>query len=173
MLRKCFILSILSIFLIGCIGYHKILKDTNGEPILNEKVNYKFTKIPSKTDLTKIDTSAHYIQIFEGRYYNENEKQNPDILVFHNDGFYKQSSSIYNFKYESRNKNSIYYGGKYRITDDIIELEQFLPSKSGKTNYYSRTIKKGIINGDRIIFNDGNTLITIFEKKINSYKTEN
>ena len=165
MFKKYFILPILSLFLISCIGYHRIVKDENGEPILNEKVNYKFSKIPNTDDLTKIDTSAYYVQIFEGRYYNEDERKNPEILIFHNDGFYKHTSSLHYLKYDSRNKKSVYYGGKYKVMNNILELEQFLPSKGGKTNYYSRNIKKGNINGDRIIFDDDNTLITIFEKK--------
>ena len=163
--KRYFILLILSSFLIGCIGYHKIPKDDNGEPVLNEKTNYKFTKIPNEEDLTKIDTSAYYVQIFEGRYYNEDERKNPSILIFHNDGFFKQTSALYHLKFDYRNKNSVYYGGKYRITENLIELEKFYPSQGGKTNYYSRKIRKGNIIGNRIIFDDGFSLLSIYEKR--------
>lgn len=165
MLKRYFIFLILSSFLIGCIGYHKIPKDDNGKPILNDKTNYKFTKIPNEEDLAKIDTSAYYVQVFEGRYYNEDEKKNPSILIFHNDGFFKQTSALYHLNYDYRNKNSVYYGGKYRITENLIELEKFYPSQGGKTNYYSRNIRKGNIVGDRIIFDDGFSLLSIYEKK--------
>ncbi|TYP96251.1 hypothetical protein C7447_1081 [Tenacibaculum adriaticum] len=167
MVKKILILLLLPLFLTCCIGYHRIPKDNNGEPILNEKVNYKFAKIPNEKDLTKIDTSAYYVQIFEGRYYNDNEKKNPQILIFHNDGFFKKTSTLYYLKYDSRNKKSVYYGGKYKIKENTIELEQFYPSRGGKTNYYSRNITKGEINGDKLIFDNGPSLFTIYEKKYN------
>lgn len=163
--KRYFISLILSSFMIGCIAYHKIPKDDNGEPILNEKTNYKFTKIPNGEDLTKIDTSAYYVQIFEGRYYNEDEKKNPSIFIFHSDGFFKRTSALNNLKFDYRNKNSIFYGGKYKITENLIELEEFHPSQGEKTNYYSRNIRKGNIVGDRIIFDDGFSLLSIYEKK--------
>lgn len=166
MKKRYFIVIILFSFLISCIGYHRIPKNKDGERILNDKVNYKFTKMPNDEDLIKIDTSASYVQIFEGRYYNEDEKKNPTTLIFHNDGFFKQIyGASYFLKSSYRNKNSIYYGGKYRITDNLIELEKFYPSQGGKTNYYSRKIRKGELVGDRIIFDDGFSLLSIYEKK--------
>ena len=149
----------------GCIGYHRIPKDHTGEPVLNERVNYKFTKIPNDEDLTKIDTSAYYVQIFEGRYYNEDEKKRPSILIFHNDGFFKRSTVSSYLKSDSRNKNSVYYGGKYRITKNGIEFEEFYPSQGGRTNYYSRNIRKATIDGDRIIFEGKFSLFSIYKKK--------
>ncbi|MFV0531378.1 MAG: hypothetical protein ACK5MD_08055 [Flavobacteriales bacterium] len=165
MLKKCFALFILSTILIGCIGYYKIPKNENGERILNDKVQYKFKSIPSKEDLIKIDTSAYYVQIFEGRYYNEQEKKNPMILIFHNDGYFKNTSVLYHSEFNKRPKNSIYYGGKFKLTDNLIELEKFYPSRGGSTNYYSRNIRRGKIEDDRIIFDDGFSLLTIYEKK--------
>lgn len=35
--------------------------------------------------------SAYYVQVFEGRYYNEEEKKNPRIIIFHNDVFLKMN----------------------------------------------------------------------------------
>lgn len=55
---------------------YKIEKDQYGEPLLNDKIQYSFKSIPSEEDLRKIDTTAYYIQVFEGRYYNEDEKKN-------------------------------------------------------------------------------------------------
>ena len=172
-MKRYLILLILSLFLYGCIGYHRIPKDNNGEPVLNEKVNYKFTKIPNEEDLTKIDTSAYYVQVFEGRYYNIDEKMNPIVLIFHNDGYFKRTiilsdskfTDLDNSQINERNKNSVHYGGKYRITGNLIELEVFYPSQGGKTNYYSRNIIKGNIVGDRIIFDEGANLLSIYEKK--------
>lgn len=158
-----------SLFLIGCanyLGYYKIFKNKNGEPILNADVNYTFTEKPNEEGLTKIDTTAYYIQVFEGRYYNQREKQNPQVLIFHSDGFFKSTSVNYFLNFENRKKNSIYYGGKYRIKEiNSIELEQFYPSKGGRTNYYSRNIIRGNIDRNKIIFDDGQSPIKIFEKR--------
>lgn len=149
--------------LFGCTCYYEILKDDNGEPILNEKINCKFVRIPNKKDLTKIDTTAFYVQMFEGRHYNEDERKNPSILIFHNDGFFNKTSALYYLKFNNRTKNSINYGGKYRIKEKLIELEEFYPSRGGKTNYYSRNIRKGEIVGNQIVFDDG--VLIIYEKK--------
>ncbi|MES2430962.1 MAG: hypothetical protein V4556_08495 [Bacteroidota bacterium] len=165
MLKKYFYLYILVLCLSGCIGYYKIAKDVNGEPILNGKVNYKFTKIPTEQDLIKIDTAAYYVQVFEGRYYNDDEKKNPRILIFHNDGFFKETSTLYYLEFPFRNKNYVYYGGKYKITENRIELEQFFPSRGGNTDYYLRNLTKGNIDGDKIIFNNGPSLLIIYKKR--------
>jgi len=160
------ILSIICIFtLINC-GFKKILKDEYGEPNLNENVKYNFVERPNEKDFQKIDTTAYYVQVFEGRYYNEREKQNPRVMLFHNDGFFKEENILYFGKNDKhRTKKSIYYGGKYRIKENIIELEQFFPSTGGKTNYYVRNVKKGKIEGNKLIFDDKNYLITVFERK--------
>ncbi|WP_033962357.1 hypothetical protein [Psychroserpens jangbogonensis] len=166
---KYFILLILALLLSSCIFnrviYNRVPRDNNGEHILNKKVKYRFVKIPNKEDLIKIDTAAYYVQIFEGRYYNNDEKNNPQIWIFHSDGYFKKTYSQYYLKYDSNNKNSTRYGGKYRIIESVIELEQFFPITGAKTNYYTRNITKGKIDGDKIIFDDGNSLITILEKK--------
>ena len=114
--------------------------------------------------MTKIDTSAYYIQIFEGRFYNEQEKKNPMILMFHNDGYFRNTSVLYP-KANDIPKNSINYGGKFKITDNLIELEKFYPSRGGRTNYYLRKVRSGKIEGDKIIFDDGFSLLSIYEKR--------
>ena len=141
-------------------------KDEYGEPNLNEKVKYNFVEMPSKDDFNKIDTTAYYIQVFEGRYYNETEKENPQIIIFHNDGFFKKEI-LSTFKKNDlhRNRNSIYYGGKYRIKGNIIELEEFFPSTGGKTNYYVRNISKGKIDSNKIFFGNEKQSVTVFERK--------
>jgi|SRR5690554_712730 len=165
MLKKHLTLLLISLFLTSCIGYKKVAFDDNNEPILTEKMKYKITQIPNEKDLTKIDTSAYYVQVFEGRYYNDNEKENPMVLIFHNDGYFKKTSILYDSIFEYRNKNSAFYGGKYRITENKIELEGFYPSHGGKTNYYVRLKTIGNIEGDRIIIYDKQHIQTIYEKK--------
>jgi len=143
---------------------YRIEKDQFGEPLVNEKAKYSLTTLPTVDDLNKIDTSAYYIQIFEYGYYNENEKRNPKLIIFHNDGFFKDESLLYFGKFdEHRNKNSIYYGGKYQIVDNTILMERFLFASVAIKNYI-RVITPGKIEGNKIIFKDKNS-VTIFEKR--------
>lgn len=142
---------------------YKIEKDQFGEPLLNNKAQYSFTEKLTEEDLKKIDTSAYYIQVFEGRYYNEEEKKNPRIIIFHNDGFFKNESLLYFGKFDKhRGKSSVYYGGKYRVKDNTIQLEQFGKSPDSK-KWYTRHITKGTIENNKIILNEG--LISVFEKR--------
>lgn len=165
MFKKYFLPIICLFTLIKC-GYLRIPKDEFGEPNINENVKYNFVEMPTKDDFNKIDTTAYYIQVFEGRYYNETEKQNPKILIFHNDGFFKDGIlSSFEKNDIHRTKNSIYYGGKYRIKENIVELEKFLPSTGGRTNYYVRNVSKGKIEGNKIIFDDKNSSFTVFVKR--------
>ncbi len=143
---------------------YKIEKDQYGEPLLSDKVNYSFTKKPTREDLNKIDVNAYYIQVFEGGYYNENERRNPKIIIFHNDGFFKNESLLYFGKFdEHREKNSVAYGGKYEINGNEVLIERFLFA-SEIAKKYVRTITIGKIEGDKIIFKDKNS-VTIFEKR--------
>lgn len=142
---------------------YKIEKDQFGEPLLNNKAQYSFTEKPTEEDLKKIDTSAYYVQVFEGRDYNEEEKKNPRIIIFHNDGFFKNESLLYFGKFDGhRGKSSVYYGGKYRVTHNTVQLEQFGKSPDSK-KWYSRNIIKGKIEKNKIIFNEG--LVSVFEKR--------
>lgn len=130
---------------------------------MNSKTKYSFDKLPTEDDLIKIDTTAYYVQLFEGRYYNENEIKNPRIIIFHNDGFFKNESLLYFGKFdEHRNKNSVYYGGKYKINGNVIQMEQFGKYPDYK-KWYKR-ISEGKIEGGRIIFKNENS-VTIFEKR--------
>ena len=165
------LIFLLLFFLLGCKSYI-VEYDKNGEPKLGKNMNYIFTEKPSVENLKKIDTTAYYIQIFEGRYYNENEIKNPMVLEFHNDGFYKDSSLKYYKNFSYRTKETIWYGGKYKISGNTIELESFAPSNGSKTKIYIRTFLKGRIVNDKIIFDDkkNNSLISVYQKNINLNK---
>ncbi|WP_181416092.1 hypothetical protein [Chryseobacterium sp. CBTAP 102] len=144
---------------------YKIEKDQFGEPLLNNKAEYSFTEKPSEEDLKKIDTTAYYVQIFEDQYHNENEVKNPTIIIFHDDGYFRETSLLAFGKFdEHRGKNSVYYGGKYKIKNNNIQLEQFGNSPDSK-NWYTRYITKGKIENNKIIFNEG--LVSVFEKRKN------
>lgn len=152
---------------------YKINKDQYGEPLLTKKAQYSVTEKPSIEDLKKIDTSSYYFQIFEGRYFNENEKKNPGIIIFHNDGYFRKTTFLAIGKFEEhRAKNSIAYGGRYKINGSEVLTERFLPASQGKTNWYIRYMTTGKIEGDRIIFKDKNS-VTIFEKSKTLPKIEN
>lgn len=162
MVRNTFVISVL-IVLIGCTKRFYIQRDKYQQPILNNKSQYTFTKIPNGEDLKKIDTSAYYVQVFEGRYYNEGEISNPSILIFHNDGYFKRESLLYfGMHDEHRNKNSVYYGGKYQIDDNKIMLQSF--GKFPDVRWWYRMISEGEIVGDKIYFKDPNS-ITVYQKK--------
>ncbi|MGO4707803.1 hypothetical protein AB4Y90_01560 [Chryseobacterium sp. 2TAF14] len=157
-----FLMSFISIF--GQKLY-KIKKDKYGEPLLNEKAQYSFTYTLNNDDLKKIDTTAFYKQVFEDGYNNSTEKKNPRIIIFHNDGFFKSESFLYFGKFSiHRNKKSIYYGGKYRINGNKIELERFIKSLDSKS-WYIKNITSGIIEGNRIILNNKEQKI-ILERQV-------
>lgn len=163
-MKKMVLISVLfSLFACGQKIY-KLKKNEHGEPQLNDRAKYTFTKTPTAEDLAKIDTAAFYIQVFERRYYNEDEKRNPMILIFHNDGFVKKESLLYFGKFDKvRTKNSIYYGGRYEMNGNDIEIESFVSSPDAG-NWYHTFIQKGKLEGDKIVFSEPG-LITVFEKK--------
>ena len=127
---------------------------------------YSFNEKLNSENQEKIDTTAYYIQVFERRYYNEGEISNPMVLQFHNDGYYKKSSLKYYKNFPNRTKESIWYGGKYRISENNIELEMFATSQGGKTKFYEKIFIKGRIEGDKIIFDDkkNSSLISVYKK---------
>ncbi|MRM86184.1 hypothetical protein LEQ04_03265 [Riemerella anatipestifer] len=141
---------------------YKLNRDEYGQYILNDKTRYTFTEIPTIEGLKKIDTTAFYVQIFEGRYYNEDEKRNPLILIFHNDGFVRSQSLLYFGKFdEIANRNTLHYG-RYRIIGNNIEIERFVSSPD-TGDWHHKYIKKGRLEGDKIVFYE--PLITVFEKR--------
>jgi hypothetical protein len=157
---------ILIILLISC-NAHVVEYDKNDEPIHGKNMQYNISEKPNFEDLKKIDTTAYYVQIFEGRYYNDGEISNPMVLEFHNDGYFKESSIKYYERFSYRTKETIWYGGKYKIYDNNIELESFAPSRGSKTKVYARLIIKGRFDGNKIIFDDkkNNTLVSVYQKK--------
>jgi hypothetical protein len=162
MVRKIVILLI--VILVSCNRY-RILPNDIGEPVLRGKAQYTFATKPSIEDLQKVGIEAYYVQVFEGRYYNDDEKKNPGILIFHNDGFFKIESLLYfgNFD-DHRSKNSIYYGGKWRIIGNTIELEEFYPT-APTGNWYTRKIVIGSIIGDKIVFKNRMYRNNVYEKR--------
>ena len=161
--------TIVFIFLLVSCNAYVVEYDKNDEPILGKNMQYNIVEKPNMEDLKKIDTTAYYVQIFEGRYYNEDEISNPMVLEFHNDGYYKDSSVKYYDRFSYRTKETIWYGGKYKIYNNQIEFESFAPSRGGKTKVFVRLIQKGRIDGDKIIFDDkkNNTLVSVYQKKQN------
>ena len=148
---------------LSCVHLYKIEKDKFGEPILNEKVKYTFNEKLSDENYEKIDTTAYYIQQFPVDFDREDLVKNPRLIIFHNDGFFKNESLLYFGKFdEHRGKNSVYYGGKYRINGNIIQMEQF-GQYPGYKKFY-KWISEGKIEGDKIIFRENN-YTTIFEKR--------
>ncbi|ODS89091.1 MAG: hypothetical protein ABS44_05730 [Chryseobacterium sp. SCN 40-13] len=164
MVKKIILIFPLLLSICGCgQKLYKIERDRYGEPILNDKAKYSFTEIPTLEDLKKIDTTAYYIQVFPDNLDREEIKKNPRIIIFHNDGFFKNESLLYFGKFDQhRGKNSVYYGGKYRINGNIIQLEQF-GKYPGYKKWYRR-ISEGKMEGDKIIFKDKNS-VTVFEKR--------
>ena len=160
---KIFLLSFVLISLCSCAQLYKIEKDKFGEPILNEKAKYTFNERLSDENSKKIDTTAFYVQKFPKNFDREDIVKNPRIIMFHNDGYFKNESLLYFGKFdEHQGKNSVYYGGKYIINGNIIQMEQF-GKYPGYEKWYKR-ISVGKIEGDKIIFEDKNS-ITIFEKR--------
>lgn len=135
--KNIFTLSLL-MSLFGCgQKLYKIERDKYGEPILNNEYLYSFTERPSNEDLKRIDTTSLYVQISD----NDIELKNPRIIIFHNDGYFKKSSLNYFEKFdEHRNKKSVYYGGKYKINNDEILIENFIPSSPIGKRYLKKII---------------------------------
>lgn len=163
MVRKIFLLFVIFI-ITNCIGTYSFKTNRNNEVLVNDFRDYSFQIRPSIEDLKKIDTTAYYIQIFPENYINEDLLKNPQIFIFHNDGFYKRESLKYfGNRDKYRNKNSIYYGGKYKIIGDEVFLESFGKYPGAKKWY--KNITKGKILGDSLYFDE----YTIFVKKYSIY----
>ena len=140
---------------------YNIDKDIYGEPILNEKARYSFTEKPSNKDLLKIDTTAYYIEVSK---YN-NHVENPLILNFHNDGYFKRNSLKYYGNFDKkRHKNSVHYGGKYKIINSEIFFESFLPASSLNKRYIKKIVKGKLEENGKILLIDYGDYIKCFEK---------
>ena len=159
-----YVISILS--LTAC-GFYRLQENDKGLLVVNEKAKYTFNKKPDSNALKNIDTTAIYIQVFEGRFYNENEKNYRSIYKFHNDGYYQwnfiRSGEILSF--DNSDKKTISYGGKYRLDGNKIEFQHFYPSKGGYTKYYSRNITKAEIIDEKIIIYRNNKYVSTVLKR--------
>src|SRR5690606_29979754 len=92
MVKKIILIFPLLLSICGCgQKLYKIERDRYGEPILNDKAKYSFTEIPTLEDLKKIDTTAYYIQVFPDNLDREEINKNPRIIIFHNDGIYRET----------------------------------------------------------------------------------
>ncbi|QHI38240.1 hypothetical protein IMCC3317_36290 [Kordia antarctica] len=138
---------VLLIVLTSCVTKYHIENDENGEPIVN-KNNYSFNQKMTLDSSDLIDTTSIYIELLSEKTLKSNNN-NFDILIFHNDGYFEKTSKKY-FRKFKRNKNSVYYGGKFFADGDKIFIEEFYPAKEGKTNYYIKEISEGQINKDTV-----------------------
>lgn len=150
---KKILLCSLSILNLSCHKTYKYTNEQKGEIIIDlDSYTLPSTFVTSKT-ISIIDTTALYLQLFD-KDANNSERENPEILKFHSDGFFENRSKKYYHEFEGRKKNSLYYGGKYIIYgNNEIKIEKFYPSKQGKTNQYIKEISNGIIKGDTIVLN--------------------
>ena len=167
MIAKYFTFFITVIFFNSCV--HPSFKfETNreGEPILNPEL-YTLNKKLTNENFKVIDTNSYYIETFQGLDSNEGKRSNPMIFRFHSDGYFKKDSYLHFGKFDKeRNKKSAYYGGKYRLEDNIIFMESFYPT-SAKSNRFVKVISKGIIKNDTIIIDFFETTHKYVKKSYN------
>lgn len=146
-------------FCFSCSGQYFIKKDKSGEPIVSLNL-YSLNKKMNIEDSKKIDTTALYVRL------DAIHSDNPEILIFHNDGFYELQGKKFFRKFEKdRKKNSVYYGGKFLIEKGYIKMESFYPLRGDKTNWYTREISIGVIQDDTIRITIFNTEHVYVKKK--------
>jgi len=141
------IIILLLIVLSACMTKYHIKNDENGEPILKEN-SYSFNQKMSLNASKLVDTTVVYIELLSEKAL-KNNNNNFDILIFHNDGYFERTSKKY-FRKFKRNKNAVYYGGKFSIEGNKIFFEEFYPAKEGRTQNYVKEISEGYINNDTI-----------------------
>ncbi|MGN7812453.1 hypothetical protein [Flavobacterium sp. 22076] len=150
MVRKKIMMLMFLIQFTSCVNYYNLKKDINGEVIVNNEL-FVFNKKMTEENSKVIDTNHYYVELVDDLYLNIN----PDILIFHNDGTFELRSKEY--FWNKKNKNSVYYGGKFLLEGNILKIESFYPSSGGRTNYFVKKISKGTIKNDTImltVFND-------------------
>lgn len=137
MVVKKMIILICVFLLTSCFRYFHIKQNESGEPIVDEKL-YTLNKRKTEDNLKIIDTTSYYIEVTDFLY---SRKSNPSILKFHNDGTFEIKSKKY-FKqfYKNRIKQSVFYGGRFILSNNELKIERFYPSKGGKSNYYIKKI---------------------------------
>ncbi len=144
MVRKIAIIIVL-VTLTSCFTQYHLKKDKNGELIVN-KNQYSLNRKMSPDVFNIIDTTSVYKEVTN----NESlKKNNLNLLIFHDDGYFEDSSLKYFKKFE-RSKNSVYYGGRFFVDGDKIFIERFYPSSGSKTRYYVKEISEGQVKNDTI-----------------------
>ncbi len=157
MVNKKFLVFSFIMLLSSCMNYYHIKKGINGESNVDLNL-YSFNKKMSKENTLIIDTTSIYLEIVSDVESLE-KKDNPEIILFHNDGFYESKSKKYFYaSFINRKKESVYYGGKFILDHNNLKLESFYPSTGGKTNYYVKEISEGSVRNDSIF-------LTIFSYK--------
>jgi hypothetical protein len=147
-IKRMFTLS-LTILMSSCLNYY-VKKNTNKETNIDLKL-YSFSKKLSIEDNKLIDTSAIYLEINTNTGVN-NFDYNPEIILFHNDGFFESKSKKYfHSSINKRKKNSVYYGGKFILQKNDLMIESFYPSSGSNTNYFIKEISKGKVINDSIV----------------------
>lgn len=147
--------NIILVFFMGVLSCTKVYYFPTADkqqPMLYPNA-YTFDKKLALNDFKTIDTTALYVQIFDSEA-NDDERANPRILNFHNDGYFETHSKKTLGKPEfKRTKNAIYYGGKYFVEDTNIFIEAFYPTTGSKARSFTRKISKGTLYGDTISLN--------------------
>lgn len=147
MVKRLICVLIIFLSMESCFNYYYIKEDEDKERILNPGL-FSFNQKMSLENSKIIDTTCLYLQLLP---YNSSisEKENSGIMIFHNDGTYESRSKKYfNISYK---KSSVYYGGKFILDGNTLEIQSFYPSSGGKTNYFDRVICQGKINNDTVV----------------------
>ncbi len=145
----------------------KFETNKEGEPILKPEL-YTLDKKLTDENFKVIDTNLYYIETFQGLDSNEGQRANPMIYKFHSDGYFKEDSYLHFGEFDKeRNKNSVYYGGKYKLEGNIIFMESFYPTSGSKSNRYSKVISKGVVKNDTIIIDFFGTIHKYVKKSYN------
>jgi hypothetical protein len=145
-------LSIMSMFLLNSCFLEKTYKPfytEDGDGKLPLK-SYTFTKTMSAEDGKIIDTTALYLQIFDIWSSNAEERSNPKIMKFEQNGFFKEDSFKSYQKFSKiRTHQSVHYGGRFYLEGNNLFTEEFYPNGQVSQRYV-RTKNTGIIKGDTI-----------------------
>jgi hypothetical protein len=140
---------LLSILLVSCFSTHRFKRDNDGFPIIDMSL-FTLDKKMNLDNSRFLDTTALYVELVS-KFSSDYIKENPMILMFHNDGFFVERSKKYFFNFiEEEEKYPGYYKGRFSLEENKIKMESFYPSTDGKTNRYKKVISDGEIHGDTI-----------------------
>ena len=112
--------------------------------------SYTFTKTMTEEDGKTIDTTALYLEIFDIWSSNADQRSNPRIMKFEQNGFFREDSFKYYQKFSKiRTHQSIHYGGRFYLEGDKLFTEEFYPN-GPVSQRYVKTKNTGTIKGDTI-----------------------